>query len=288
MLIIQPRVILIHSVIIREIVMVMIQQKSEARDKKRGGRWTAEGIYSTFGQKLPPSSHLKRIVYTSLHEVWDQANIRYFQSLHSNVIKNQIKLKQLFISHSSFALWWCGLDQIFSTIWILSANCPFGVGIGIRSDISTILHRKHLVYADVRSWPWLAVCNEYTRVLYINCMFCKDHWRSKKHSNCCALCRNQLVTESIKGINKLFERAPLRDNLIAPQRSLRDGSDCWFKSSIPFYHPYNNQNWCQVRKNVWLTIALRPIWVRFFLNQFSSSVNCKRIKTKPTKAKPSD
>ena len=54
MLIIQPRVILIHSVIIREIVMVMIQQKSEARDKKRGGRWTAEVIYSTFGQKLPP------------------------------------------------------------------------------------------------------------------------------------------------------------------------------------------------------------------------------------------
>ena len=31
MLIIEPRVILIHSVIIREIVMVMIQQKSEAR-----------------------------------------------------------------------------------------------------------------------------------------------------------------------------------------------------------------------------------------------------------------
>ena len=58
-------------------------------------------------------------------------------------------------------------------------------------------------------------------------------WRSKKHSNCCALCRNQLVTESIKGIdNKLFERAPLRDNLIAPQRSLRDGGDCWFKSSM--------------------------------------------------------
>ena len=60
MLIIQPRVILIHSVIIREIVMVMIQQKSEARDKKRGGRWTAEVIYSTFGQKLPPPSHLKK------------------------------------------------------------------------------------------------------------------------------------------------------------------------------------------------------------------------------------
>ena len=131
-------------------------------------------------------------------------------------------MKQLFISHSSFALWWCGLDQIFSTIWILSANCPFGVGIGISSDISTILHRKHLVY--VRSWPWLAVCNEYTRALYINGMFCKDHWRSKKHSNCCALCRNQLVTESIKGIYKLFERAPLRDNLIDPQRSLRDGT----------------------------------------------------------------
>ena len=149
MLIIQPRVILIHSVIIREIVMVMIQQKSEARDKKRGGRWTAEVIYSTFGQKLPPSSHLKRIVYTSLHEVWDQANIRYFQSLHSNVIKNQIKLKQLFISHSSFALWWCGLDQIFSTNWILSAHCPFGVGRGISSNISGILQKQNLVYADV-------------------------------------------------------------------------------------------------------------------------------------------
>ena len=45
--------------------------------------------------------------------------------------------------------------------------------MGISSDISAILHRQHLVYADVRSWPWLAVCNEYTRALYINGMFCK-------------------------------------------------------------------------------------------------------------------
>ena len=139
MLIIEPRVILIHSVIIREIVMVMIQQKSEARDKKRGGRWTADVIYSTFGQKLPPPSHLKFFLCTSFYEVWDRANIRYFQSLHSNVIQNQIKLKQLFISHSSFALWWCGFDQVFSTIGILSVHCPFGVGIGVRSDVSAIL-----------------------------------------------------------------------------------------------------------------------------------------------------
>ena len=59
MLMTQPRVI--HSVImIEKVMLMMIQLKSEARDKKRGGRWTAEVIYSTFGQKLPPPSHLKK------------------------------------------------------------------------------------------------------------------------------------------------------------------------------------------------------------------------------------
>ena len=105
MLIIQPRVILIHSVIIREIVMVMIQQKSEARDKKRGGRWTAEVIYSTFGQKLPPCSHLKKNCGLHFMRFGIEQILDIFNPCLSNVIQNQIKLKQSFISHSSFALW---------------------------------------------------------------------------------------------------------------------------------------------------------------------------------------
>ena len=63
----------------------------------------------------------------------------------------------------------------------------------------------------------------------------------------------------------MFERAPLRDNLIGPRRSLRDGYDCWFKSSIPFYHLYNNQNWCQVRK----TFDWQLLWGQFEWDTFS-------------------
>ena len=45
--------------------------------------------------------------------------------------------------------------------------------MGISSEISAILQKQNFVYDDVRSCPWLAVCNEYTCALYINGMFCK-------------------------------------------------------------------------------------------------------------------